>query len=488
MVASHGILMNSYLGHILFFTVLQAGLSAILSVILAVPLARALARQKDFLFRKFLLLLFALPIMIPTIAVLSGMIAIYGKNGIIAQFLSEVGMTWPSFYGLAAILLTHVFLNLPLAVRFYLAAYEQIPLETWRLAANLNFSSRQYWKHIDAPVLGRELPLAAGLIFLFCLTSFSIVLTLGGGPAATTLEVAIFQALRFDFDPELALKLGFLQALLASFALFMVHIFRRSLPQSMALRPQWRRWDGMDTKARWLDGATIFLSVIFIGAPFLAITFNGILGLAMFKQSAFALPMLRSAVFSLSGGVISVFLAWVISAFSYRRTFFLPKALLALFAYGSLIFSPLLLTSLILIMSAGQEFSLGAFWMVIIGLNVFLGLPYALYGFQSAYRHMREQSDRLCASLALKGWRRFHLIEMRLLWRPAKRAGLYAALAILGDLGIVAMLGDRRALTLPWLLYDQLGAHRLEAAASASFLLLMMALIFAALSETKDAV
>ena len=27
------------------------------------------------------------------------------------------------------------------------------------------------------------------------------MLTLGGGPAATTLEVAIYQALRFDFDP-----------------------------------------------------------------------------------------------------------------------------------------------------------------------------------------------------------------------------------------------------------------------------------------------
>ena len=42
---------------------------------------------------------------------------------------------------------------------------------------------------------------------MLCVTSFTIVLTLGGGPAATTLEVAIYQALRFDFDPARAVAL-----------------------------------------------------------------------------------------------------------------------------------------------------------------------------------------------------------------------------------------------------------------------------------------
>ena len=51
------------------------------------------------------------------------------------------------------------------------------------------------------------LPGVAGLVFMLCVTSFTIVLTLGGGPAATTLEVAIYQALRFDFDPARAVAL-----------------------------------------------------------------------------------------------------------------------------------------------------------------------------------------------------------------------------------------------------------------------------------------
>jgi thiamine transport system permease protein len=46
---------------------------------------------------------------------------------------------------------------------------------------------------------------------MLCATSFTLVLVLGGGPAATTLEVAIYQALRFDFDPNRAVLLSGIQ-------------------------------------------------------------------------------------------------------------------------------------------------------------------------------------------------------------------------------------------------------------------------------------
>lgn len=49
------------------------------------------------------------------------------------------------------------------------------------------------------------------LVFTLCFTSFAIVLTLGGGPPATTIEVAIYQALRFDFDLGAAVALATVQ-------------------------------------------------------------------------------------------------------------------------------------------------------------------------------------------------------------------------------------------------------------------------------------
>ena len=56
-----------------------------------------------------------------------------------------------------------------------------------------------------------SLPGIVVLVFMLCLTSFAVVLSLGGGPRNTTLEVAIYQSLRFDFDPAQAVVLALLQ-------------------------------------------------------------------------------------------------------------------------------------------------------------------------------------------------------------------------------------------------------------------------------------
>src|SRR3546814_3601129 len=59
-------------------------------------------------------------------------------------------------------------------------------------------------------------PGVAGRVFMLCFTSFAVVLTLGGGPKATTLEVAVYQALRFDFDLGRAVTLALVQLLLCT--------------------------------------------------------------------------------------------------------------------------------------------------------------------------------------------------------------------------------------------------------------------------------
>ena len=82
-----------------------------------------------------------------------------------------------------------------------------MPADQWRLASQLGMGARPSFRLIEWPVLRSALPGVAGLVFMLCVTSFTIVLTLGGGPAATTLEVAIYQALRFDFDPARAVAL-----------------------------------------------------------------------------------------------------------------------------------------------------------------------------------------------------------------------------------------------------------------------------------------
>ncbi|MEO1160593.1 MAG: ABC transporter permease subunit, partial [Pseudomonadota bacterium] len=184
------------------FTVLQAGLSAALSVMTAIPLARALARQAAFPGRHIILRLLALPLALPALVVVLGIVEVWGRQGWVSTVLQGAGLSGPlNIYGLAGILIAHVFFNMALAARLLVAALEQIPPENWRLAAQLSFTSGQVFRHIEWPVIRSVLPGIASLVFMLCIASFAVVLVLGGGPGATTLEVAIYQSLRFDFDP-----------------------------------------------------------------------------------------------------------------------------------------------------------------------------------------------------------------------------------------------------------------------------------------------
>src|SRR5690606_8134912 len=105
----------------------------------------------------------------------------------------------------------HVFFNAPLAARIVLASLSAVPGEHWRLAEQLGMRAGAVFRFIDWPVLRRELPAVAALVFLLCFTSFAVVLALGGGPGTATLEVAIFEAVRFDVDFNRAGILALLQ-------------------------------------------------------------------------------------------------------------------------------------------------------------------------------------------------------------------------------------------------------------------------------------
>ncbi len=89
---------------------------------------------------------------------------------------------------------------MPLATRVLLQSLDNIPNEQWRLSTQLRLTGAAQLRFIEWPAMRDQMLGLFMLIFTLCFTSFTIVMTLGGGPRATTIEVAIYQALRFDFD------------------------------------------------------------------------------------------------------------------------------------------------------------------------------------------------------------------------------------------------------------------------------------------------
>ena len=464
-------LLDAYTLHVLGFTVLQAGLSTLLSLAFALPVARALARRPAFRGRTLLLGLFGIPVVLPTIVAVVGIAAVWGRSGMASAVLTAIGLEGLSpLYGLSGILIAHVFFNMPLAVRLLLPAWSAIPGETWRLAAQLGMGSGAIFRLIEWPRLIAVLPGIAALVFLLCFTSFTVVLALGGGPAATTLEVAIYQALRLDFDIQRAVLLALLQvAICAALAALLAAIAAR--------RP-----DADARFGRLADGATIALGAIWVLLPLCAVVTAGLGGpvRAVLGDGAVWLAALRSLLVGLGAGAVALAcgtaLAWSARDIAIRDNRPLTADRLELAGSLNLVVSPTVFGAglFVLLLPFGLAF---AYALPIAALvNGVVAVPYVLRLVGPSLRRTAEHHDRLCAGLGIGGLDRLRLVE----W-PAARRGIALAMALAaalgaGDLTVIALYGNQDSITLPLLLYRALGSYRTGEAAVLALLLVALCL------------
>ncbi len=472
-VADAAFWQSHYLQGVFRFSFWQALLSTLFSVGLAIPVARAFAHVGSFPFRHLLLRLFGLPLVVPAVVAVLGIVSVYGSDGWI-----PLGR---DLYGLNGILLAHLFFNLPLAVRLLLPVWFAIPEQHWRLGQQLHLTQFQQWRYLEWPALRESLPGVCLLIFMLCLTSFAVVLTLGGGPKSTTLEVAIYQALRFDFDLLQAVILALLQFTLCA-TMAAISLLFQKLPEVEISLPS----QTIDMAKASLPGniAIILLSAIFVGMPLLAMLIDAFMGPigTVLAESALWLSAALSVGIGLAAAMFSVLAAWLIlrttSDLAYINKTGIASSM-ELAAQVVYVMPPLVLgTGLFVLISPYFDVFNWAIPIVIL-INALMGLPFAIRSLGPTMRQNKMRYQRLCQSLSLSGWHRFKLIEWPMLRRPAGLAAALVAALAMGDLGVIALFGTPETTTLPLMLYHQLGAYLVdEAAVTAVFLLSSCLLVF----------
>jgi thiamine transport system permease protein len=455
------------------FTLVQALLSASLSVALAIPVARALARRQ-FAGRGVLITLMGAPFILPTLVAVLGLLAVFGRSGLVNDGLALVGLGPVNIYGLHGVVLAHVFYNLPLATRIILQGWAAIPAERIRLAVALGFAPRDRLRHLEAPMLREVAPGAFLLVFLICLTSFAVALALGGGPRATTVELAIYQAFRFDYDMGRASALALVQFGLCLGAGLLA--LRVALPSGMGggldrplPRMEYRRG------AIWADAGIIALSAAFLLVPLALIVARGAPHLASLPPSVWD-AALRSLWVALGATALTTVFALVLAhaIVALPRTGALALEWLGLAALAA---SPLVIgTGLFLILrpwADPRDMALAVTMLV----NAGLALPFALRLVLPALRDSMATQGRLAASLGLHGLARLRLVTLPRLRRPLGfAAGLTAALSM-GDLGVILLFAEAERATLPMQLYRLMQAYRQDDAAGAALLLLLASLL-----------
>ena len=166
---SISLLQDNYIQQILKFTLYQAVLSTLLSLLLAIPVARALHRASPWgksLFLKLSLLAFVMP----SLVLVSGIVNLLGPQSLFSKAFGG----W-NLFGLSGILIAHVYLNFPFAVRVLYGAFQAIPESREQLADQLKLSIWQRIQHIELPAIRAQLWTLAGLIGILCFNSFAIV-------------------------------------------------------------------------------------------------------------------------------------------------------------------------------------------------------------------------------------------------------------------------------------------------------------------------
>ena len=486
--------LDAQIWSILRFTLFQAALSTLLSIGLGTALAWSLFHQRRFPGRGALISLLSSTLVLPTLVAVLGLVTVFGRKGWLNHLAEALsGHSFGAFlYGLTGILVAHVYFNASFAVRGLLHRLEAIPAEKFKLARSLGLTPWQRFKLVEWPALKGTLPSMASTIFLLCFTSFAIVLTLGGSPKYNTLEVAIYEAVKFDFDLLRALKLALAQLAVCAFLVVVASGLRASSSAIAQARTPSIWGEPFGARCAQL-GITGFCAIAFL-APLAAVLIDGLQAdfTKLFAEATFRRALITSLVLASASSVFTIAIALALGF--ARRNFSVPGRIPAswwtpvvsrVLAFSGTLYLaiPSLVLGLGFFLIARQFAGPLNFWAVIALLcaNVLMALPFSLAILVPAMEKTALRFDKLCFSMGIRGIARWRLAE----W-PFLRAdlGYVAALAFcfsLGDLGVIALFGNQDFATLPWLLYQKMGSYRTHDAAGIALILLALTITVFAL-------
>jgi thiamine transport system permease protein len=218
------LLTDPYYGRLLAFTTGQALLSTVLTLLAGMPAAYVFARY-DFRGKSLLRALTTVPFVLPTMVVAAAFTALVGPEGHLNRWLMALlGLDRPPIHlqhTLALVLIAHVFYNAALVVRLVGGFWANLNPRVEEAARVLGAGRWQTFRQVTLPILRPAIIAASLLIFLFCFTSFGVILVLGG-PRLATVEVEIYrQAVPF-FNLPLAAALSIAQ-MLFTFAVMAIY-------------------------------------------------------------------------------------------------------------------------------------------------------------------------------------------------------------------------------------------------------------------------
>ena len=265
---------DPYYARLLGFTTGQAFLSTVLTLLAGMPAAYFFARYK-FRGKSLLRALTTIPFVMPTMVVAAAFTALLGSKGHLNTWLmAALGLDAPPIrlhHTLALVLIAHVFYNATIVVRLVGGFWANLDPRVEEAARVLGAGRWQTFREVTLPILLPAIVAASLLVFLFCFTSFGVILVLGG-PRLATIEVEIYyQAVPlFHLPLAAALSIGQMAFTFAVMTVYTRVQARAAVP--LDLRPSEAN---QRRPASWLARLAVWSSVggllLLLLAPLLAL-------------------------------------------------------------------------------------------------------------------------------------------------------------------------------------------------------------------------
>ncbi len=461
----------TFLSQVLGFTLGQASLSTLITLALGVPIAWWL-KHSDAFGRRGIQILLTLPFVMPTVVVGTAFTALLGPSGVVNGMLMQyLELTEPPIkllHTFPLIILAHTFYNTGVVVRIVAGFWSQLDSRFHMAAQSLGASPIRSLFTIDLPLILPSIISASLLVFLFCFSSFGVILILGGLRFAT-IEVEIYrQAISFFNLPTAAL-LSLLQLGVTFTAMFLYTRIQNATSRTMAVVTGKESNPGSHKSVLFWSALPVYIVTGLLVTPLLALLIQSLtLGddnwtlryyrdlLAPSSDSAFLASALDAIGNSIRYGMLTMLLSLFLGICMAYAVFHAPRLL-------SRWLDPIFLLPLgtsAVTLGLGFILAMGPLrtssWLVPIAHSL-IAVPFVFRVFLPSVRRIQASLREASMVLGATPRRTWWHIDLPLLMPALMVAGVFAFTTSLGEFGASLLVARPQYPTMPLIIYRALG-------------------------------
>lgn len=496
---------NPYIHRIMRFTLIQAAISTLASLVVALAGAYLLSTY-SFRFKRLILALSAVPFVIPSILVVLGFVIFFGNNGFLNTALMNIfSLSEPPIrilYSYKAIILAHTFYNFPIIMNLVATYAMHLDRRLEAVSYTLGASKAKTFFSVTLPRLLPAIISASSLVFLFCFSSFAIILVLGGGPRYTTMEVEIYRQARMMGNTGAAAALSLFSIAVTSLLLVAYNRSQRRLSKSEAYREPL----SLEKRPAGLVGRVLavlytIISLLFVLAPIISVIVRSVYSsstgftLKWYRQllnleratshmGSALTALTNSLLIALAVSLLAVILGTGLAASIERRK--RSRDALELLGMLSMTVSSVIIGLGYFLISSRLRGNASLSYTLVVLAHLVIALPFVLRVMLPEYRKIPLSYAHSAWTLGSTPGHAFFSVELPLLKSAMVSAAIFAFAISMGEFNATLTLSSSTIVTLPIVMYRLIGSYNYQGAcALGTILIAVSAVVFIATGTAK---